>query len=362
MARKRRDASSFGLAFLDVMSCGLGASVLIFLIVKHNTSVQALEADAADAARAVPQEARRQQLQREIEERAARLAFLDRRLSELKRSVADTQRQHAGSLQEIAGLLAERAPAAAAGADGLDALKERLRQRQAALLKARASGAQRKKIEGEGKRQYLAGLTVRGKRILILFDRSASMSDTSVVNIIRHKFLPEAQRRATPKWRWASSILEWLLAHLPPDAQYQLIGFDERAAPVLGAARKGWLPARDRETLAAVSSAAGQWLPEGGTNLEAAFQSVADMSPAPDAIYLVTDGLPTKGASLFKSARVSGEKRMQFFQQAVQKFPPRAPVNVILLPIEGDPAAPEAFWRLAQASGGRFLAPSGDWP
>ena len=36
MARKKiRNTSTFSLSFLDIMSCGLGAAVLIFLLLKH---------------------------------------------------------------------------------------------------------------------------------------------------------------------------------------------------------------------------------------------------------------------------------------------------------------------------------------
>ena len=35
MARKKRETSTFSLSFLDIMSCGLGAAVLIFLLLKH---------------------------------------------------------------------------------------------------------------------------------------------------------------------------------------------------------------------------------------------------------------------------------------------------------------------------------------
>ena len=37
MSRKRQ-FSTFSLSFLDIMSCGLGAVALIFLIIKHETN------------------------------------------------------------------------------------------------------------------------------------------------------------------------------------------------------------------------------------------------------------------------------------------------------------------------------------
>ena len=39
MAKKRK-FSTFNLAFLDIMSCGFGAVILIFLIIKHDADTQ----------------------------------------------------------------------------------------------------------------------------------------------------------------------------------------------------------------------------------------------------------------------------------------------------------------------------------
>jgi hypothetical protein len=38
------------------------------------------------------------------------------------------------------------------------------------------------------------------------------------------------------------------------------------------------------------------------------------------------------------------------------------PINIVLLPMEGDPSAPTWFWRLAKATRGSFVSPSRDWP
>jgi hypothetical protein len=38
------------------------------------------------------------------------------------------------------------------------------------------------------------------------------------------------------------------------------------------------------------------------------------------------------------------------------------PANVILMPMEGDPSAPAAFWALARRTNGAFLMPAKDWP
>ena len=36
MARRKREFNTFNLSFLDIMSCGFGAVVLVFLIIDHS--------------------------------------------------------------------------------------------------------------------------------------------------------------------------------------------------------------------------------------------------------------------------------------------------------------------------------------
>ncbi|MFZ9085239.1 MAG: VWA domain-containing protein, partial [Steroidobacteraceae bacterium] len=104
--------------------------------------------------------------------------------------------------------------------------------------------------------------------------------------------------------------------------------------------------------------------PEGGSSLINAFAIIRQLEPAPDNVILVTDGLPTQDDKppTFKKLVDSGD-REEFMQRAVRSLGARPPpINVVLLPMEGDPQAPTWFWRLAQASGGAFLSPPEDWP
>jgi len=103
-------------------------------------------------------------------------------------------------------------------------------------------------------------------------------------------------------------------------------------------------------------------VPAEGTSLANAFEVASRMTPPPDNIYLITDGLPTQGAAPGGSARVSGRDRQKLFNQALDKLPRGIPVNVILAPMEGDPMAASALWQLAVSTRGSFLAPARDWP
>jgi hypothetical protein len=59
---------------------------------------------------------------------------------------------------------------------------------------------------------------------------------------------------------------------------------------------------------------------------------------------------------------VDGEGRLRLFERAIAKLPASIPVNVILLPMEGDPMAPAAYWALSRRTNGAFMSPARDWP
>ena len=349
MAKRRRSRflNPFGLAFLDVMSCGLGAAVLLFLIIDHNLTelAHASESGEADV----------QLLEQAVQEQEELVAGHQRQQQQLRRELQRLAQERIAAITAEAQLRSGRSPAA-----DTRRLEAEVRRMQQKLQEAKTSRQMRARA-GEGQRQYVAGFRMEGRRILILLDRSASMTDAQIAAIIRNKFLPVEHQKKSYKWRWARSILEWMLAHLPHDAQYQVWGFDVNAKPV----RSGWLPASDAQKMQEVVDAVAGWVPAGGTRLDTMFKRIARLAPRPDAVYIITDGLPTQGSSLFGkvfgSARVSPQKRMEFFNDATQNVD-HPPFGVVLLPLEGDPQAAGAYWRFAMQTGGQFLAPSEDWP
>ncbi|NJN52681.1 MAG: hypothetical protein HC809_13905 [Gammaproteobacteria bacterium] len=86
------------------------------------------------------------------------------------------------------------------------------------------------------------------------------------------------------------------------------------------------------------------------------------MRPAPDNVVLIVDGLPTMGTKAPRSATVNGRQRLGFFNDAVRDLELNVPMNIILLPMEGDPLAAGSYWGLAHLTKGSFLSPSRDWP
>lgn len=356
--RRRREIETAGLSFLDCISCGFGAAVLLFMLVDHaridrdKTSnfdliakVDAAENEVLDDKQDLLQ--MRAALSRDITatETAEREAQRLRQMIESLRAAMPEGREATTRESRIQKLQEE-----------LLALETRVEAMRAASKDASANAT--RTVAGEGQRQYLTGLRVDGRRVLILVDASASMLDDTIVGAIRRRNMSESARQAAPKWRRTLATVDWITAQLPPDGQFQLIAFSESAKSVLGSS--GWVSSAGGGGLDRAMAELRKTVPGGGTNLLRAMDQLRALSPLPDNVFLVTDGLPTQGAT--KGAVASGRDRLKYFNDATQTLPRSVPINVILLPMEGDPKAASAYWQLARLSGGVFMEPSRDWP
>lgn len=364
-ALRRREISSFNLAFLDIMFCGFGAVVLLVLIINSN-ALQRRKEIFDDLRGEV------ERLEQEVETGEKNLVEIKNSLEETDNELNITRgeaRQVLAALEQTRLELADARGTTRARKAHVKALQSDLKSldAQEKALGAQAAAAMERgrnvhRFTGDGQRQYLTGLKLGGRRVLILLDRSASMLDSSIVNVIRRRNMNDAEKRAAPKWKQARRTVAWLVANMPPSSSLQVFGFNTSAQSVLQDSGGQWISATDNIAVNRLVAAANQLLPEQGTSLENAFIAAAAMSPPPDNILLVTDGLPTQGRNKPRSASVSGAARVKLFQQALRKLPGSVPVNTILFPMEGDPMAAVLFWKLAIDTRGSFLTPSSDWP
>ena len=364
MARKR-NASAFSLSFLDIMFCGFGAVVLLIMLLSREVLEQR-EVKQSGMRSEVMHAALKHQLAREdlaalgtrlaevedeLAQTSSRTADLRAELSN-KRGLASAQRQQAeASLERLRTVVAEKA-AAEQARDKLQA-QQNTEQTPARDLVG---------FTGDGRRQYLTGLKLGGDRTLILVDASASMLDETIVNIVRRKHQSDALRRAAPKWRRVLRSTRWLLANLQRGKQFQVYAFNTQARPLVGGSEGRWLNADNAKTLRTAIDALEALAPQHGTSLEQAFAIVKSLRPPPDSVILLTDGLPTRGSGAPAAHTVSAAGRAALFETAVGRLGTAVPVNTLLFPIEGDPDAAEAFWRLAIRTQGSFITPSRDWP
>ncbi|MGE0483057.1 MAG: vWA domain-containing protein [Gammaproteobacteria bacterium] len=359
MRRSRREFSAFSLSFLDIMSCGFGAVVLLFLIIKHQTEV-AVIAPEYDLSVEVDT------LRQEIGAARERLGELEARAGGQADALAAAERAAATAREALAAARHEAPASNAAVRQEIDRLRASIARTQVDKHAVEAQIAAKSRAvrtyAGEGNREYLTGIQLGGRRILILLDASASMLDERIVNVIRRRNMDDAAKRRAAKWRQALATVDWISARFPADSQFQIYTFDTRAEPALADTAGRWLAVSDGNRLNDAVAAVKARIPDGGSSLERAFMVMSELNPPPDNVYLITDGLPTQGLSPPRGTTVDGGARLRLFEQAVTRIPRGIPINVVLLPMEGDPMAPSAFWQIALYSQGSFLSPASDWP
>ncbi|MDF3127933.1 VWA domain-containing protein [Kiritimatiellaeota bacterium B1221] len=360
---RRRSFSIFSLSFLDSISCGFGAVILLFVLVNANAARNRdeLTKDLRGEVSKIEVEI----LKLEKEKVLARNA-----LEEVVEETAETQglsREIIRLIEESKEELARQDGTTLATKEHVNQLKTDLLSLEAGIKRLKAGAASEDPGEsllafaGDGRRQYLTGLQLKGARTLILVDASASMLGETVVDVLRIRNLPREEQKSAPKWIQARRTVDWLLSQIPSEGEFQVVVYNQTAASLFP--KVGWASAGDSELRKQASESLAEMVPEGGTSLFQAFTFAGAMSPPPDNIILLADGLPTMSASAPTiRKRVSGTRRVNYFDEAVRQLPGHIPVNTLLFYMEGDPMAALSYWRLAVKTGGSFLSVTQDWP
>ena len=364
MPGRKKNITPFNLSFLDIMFCGFGAVVLLVLLINANT---------VSTRKEIHEDLRSEvtRLNREVQVGRDHLVELKNSLRDRENEVVTARGKSNEILATIRQLemeIADFRNLTLAKKEHINQLVSEMKsldeeqQRLAGEITARQQqGTKVRRFEGEGNRQYLTGLKLGGKRVLLLVDTSASMLDETIVNVLRRRNLDAETKKQSPKWLQARKAVEWLVANLPTDSTLQIYGFNTEPRSLLPGSRE-WKPVTDGSSVNEMIAGLRSLVPEKGTSLENVFALVKTLQPRPDNILLITDGLPTQGKRKPLGTTVSGEKRVKYFERAVKVLPQGIPVNTLLYPMEGDPMAPVLYWKLAVDTGGSFLTPSRDWP
>lgn len=356
MAYRRKKAEGSSLAFLDIMSCGLGAVILVFMLVKQKIDESPVEIDNLEQDISQLEQAR-EEADATLEQIRSQLSSENARYQLLKQQLAEKQATLNAESQQM-----QRSESA------LEELKSSITSIE--VPKQQADLIESPRINEEN---YLLGLKVQGPKIAILVDVSASMTHEKLIDIIRTKNSSPQTRQNAEKWQRTRRVVEWLLARLPQDSEIVVVAFSEDAK-VLGAT-KGWQSASASQTVSSIIADLNQMVPEGATNLQKGLNTINAFSPSN--LYVVTDGLPTKGESQYRSLNpfsscssltgnaqtISGECRVKLFQQTINESGKRGmQVDVIMLPLEGDPDAVNQYWVWAATTGGLLISPASNWP
>jgi hypothetical protein len=355
---KRKSEDGFNLSFLDVMACGLGAVILIFMLLKF------------DAPSVVNEDVEAQRLQQELQQLLAEKTRVQTTLENVTGQTNAQQLTLTQLKSAIAALKQQQRASAQAVKSQTDTLSQLEQAVETTIPEVEEDVLA---LEGAGEEAYLLGLKMQGKVIGLLIDSSASMTDEKLVDIIRSKISSDAEKRQAHKWQRTKRVARWLLARTPKEAKLAVVAFNQTAERLT---TTGAIAASDSEAMNQVAIKIDTITPQGGTNLQAALKAMVAANPGMTHLYLVTDGLPTLGeqgsgltafrkcGSFFgRSSTITGECRLHLFSHTLKHSLLRdVEVNVILMPLEGDPAAADAYWQWSAATGGLMISPARSWP
>ena len=347
MAVKRK-AESTTLAFLDIISCGLGAVILIFLIIKHNVDIGSEQTE---------------DLQSQLASLVEQTKDLDEQTASLRQQNSDVEQ--AGKSMEDK-LVDARGELASLSRDNAS------KEEQNKIVEGKveeievATPVDPIDLKGTGQANYIIGMKVEGPRVAILIDHSTSMTYPTLQQAVLAKFDTETQRRNAPKWQRTLRVAKWLMARIPTQSQFAFIGFNDKAGML--SPGPSWSAAASQGDLNSTVQNISAVSPTGGTNLELGLQMALNMNPKPTNIYIVTDGLPTQGSASCANKKSITPRCRNILLSKISKdlsqvFPRgEVPINIILLPMTGDPEALAQYWGWANATKGLVLSPSGKWP
>lgn len=352
MFRKRTEG--FNLAFLDIMACGLGAVILVLMIVKQKVDEAPIEVDNL-----------KQDIS-QLEQVQSEALLTLRELETAKQSQQSRQAALQAALREKQSILARQS-------ESLEGSQAELAQLKSAITDIKVPDREDLvETQQVNEENYLLGLRVEGRKIAILVDISASMTNEKLIDIIQTKSRSTQVKQQAPKWLRTKKTVEWLLARLPAESEVVVVAFSDEATVLGGNA--SWRPGNS-QTVNTIMAELNTLVPQGATNLQKGLDTINTFSPSN--LYVVTDGLPTKGESRYRSlnpfascssltgsaATISGDCRLKLFQQTITESGRRdIQVDVVLLPLEGDPDAFNQYWSWAAVTGGLVISPAGNWP
>lgn len=348
---KRRDTEIFSMSFMDCICCGFGAVLLLFILTtgqKADYSEDTVE-ELKRRVQEMDQEITKER--DELDQMARPVTLTEAELAEVHQDNLNTKRKADEYQEELKRLLRQ-----------LAALKNEEAKLLADLKNVPEEEQQPVPIPEVDRRQYLTGVQMEGSHILFVVRASGSMLGDTIEDAAARLEDPEFKKREAPKWQRVVKSLRWLIASLAPDTNFQILLFNEETVPLLPGRTDGWIARGDRTAVQESLTRLDQVVPKGSANLERAFNHIRYMPTLPDAIVLLTDGLPTASDTSPNTGSTDDDTRMLFLRQAVRQLPPRIPVSTILFPTSGDPGAPALYWELAGYTNGALVSPSADWP
>ncbi|AWT59910.1 MAG: hypothetical protein DF168_01107 [Candidatus Moanabacter tarae] len=350
--KKNRGVTSFSISFLDCISCGFGAIILLFVLTSgkkvedSNQQLSDKEVDLGALRRNIQDE--EQDLLRlsvDIEEIRKRVKILETDEIEIETKIEDKTLELRLLLEQLAEMEELR--------DNLLARLEKLPTVEEAVPIP---------VPNPVRRQYLTEFKLDGERVIFLIESSGGMLDANVELAIERSTGTKEEKRSAPKWKRTMRAVEWLFTSLKPPSRYQIYFFGKETESIYPTRAFDWMDMSDRKQTAETLKRLREKTPQGPANLEKAFYVIGNLDPLPDNIILLVDGLPTQGESVKAGHVVDTQTRIRMFNAAKRAMPRGVPLNIILLPWSGDPEAASMYWLMATETDGSFICPARDWP
>ncbi len=334
--KKRREAQSSALSFMDCICCGFGAVLLLFILTAKKQITESQE-DASQSVEAA------ETLQAAIRETEAMQKALDKEIEALDPQ-PDT---NATSVSELAAEQERLAKAIEEAAEALAALESEAEPTEQPAELDRPSADQ----------SYLSGLRLRAPRAVILLESSGSMLAVDAKQAV--EIINQGSGATSEKWLRAKAAVRAVLAAIPKGTKVAVFSMAEGTNPLSGSPQDPYIDPYDNNALLSFLERLDRLEAKGGANLSAALQTVSQLKQRASSLLLIGDGLPTAPAP--RSGGLSEADRVNLFNRAMASRP-NYPFNAILFPFEGDPSAAGLFWQLSGRTNGITLIPDNDWP
>ena len=342
------------------MACGLGAVALMFIFVKEATYSPLTESFEDEI---LPLEAQIENIDNLIESKTNELSNVQKSIDNVSSEINSAKLKTEITNTVIDNLVDENT--------NLTSVLEQLKKSAATKYKP-------------VKKIYISGCNVEGKKIILLIDSSESMLHKELVEIIRLSVQTDFIKQNTEKWKKAKQIYRWLVNNLPEDSEVILASFNKDLK--IKPNTNDWIDSRNKIEIEGHLVHLLTEAPDHGTNLQLAFKKLEQWKDA-DSIYLITDGLPTQAIKprsstpslkdgrierCLKKELVDLECRLNFFSAFKDTYKDifydadqktyNAKLNIILLPLKGDPKATFTYSLFSKQTNGCFLTSSKDWP
>ncbi|MFT5032767.1 MAG: hypothetical protein ACI89D_001883 [Bermanella sp.] len=174
MRRRRRETEVFGLSFLDAISCGFGAIVLLLVLTK-------IAEPTKERDRGIGLQSMAEELAAELPELDGRLKSLEQKLADQGKRLADAEQKLASMRPEARALEAERADAQ------LDAEAAAVIENRLAVAKQQLTAEMQRLYAAGGrpKNDRVGGIPIDSEYIIFVIDTSGSMHGYAWPTVIK---------------------------------------------------------------------------------------------------------------------------------------------------------------------------------